>query len=114
MTTGHGHTHRRPLPTPHPSPYTTQHNVSLRPVCVCGYVAVTLAVSAGRLATFPDMTAVRPFEDYLVLLARERWRGSPKERDGERQGLDLFNVTSRSRQIEVVLATVDLRLQSDH
>lgn len=39
------------------------------------------------------MTAVGPFEDYLVLLAREGWRGLLHERDSERQGLGLFSVT---------------------
>lgn len=65
-------------------------------------MSLSLSQSQQGVCNVPDMTAVRPFEDYLVLLAREGWRGLPKERDSERQGLDLFNVTSGHRKIYVV------------
>lgn len=70
-------------------------------VCVCGCAAVTLQPQQGAWHV-PAMTAVRPVEDYLVLLARERWRGLPKERASERPALDLFSVTSGHRNIDVV------------
>lgn len=69
------------------------------------FVVTPLSLSQPQQGVWhvPAMTAVQPVEDYLVLLARERRRGLPKERGSERQALDLFNVTSGHRKIYVVV-----------